>query len=396
MKRAADMLVSSPDTRKQVMVVMTDGKENRDPRVHDVLNDIVSANPDLMIYSLGLGNDFDGSVLQSITTVGNGYHQVSADLLGNNIFALEEFYFKIYSNATGADLIVDPTRAVDLSTGAITVVYSAHVVSSDRYATFLVLDDPALRAFYKLELISPTGQVMDPGSSVAGIPIQVMRRMNYTIYKVIFPDISQSASYIGDWKVILTPTKKWNPKDAKKASERYTQAQGEYIQPYLGLVPVGFGAAVKSDYHMEVAVTANSYQPGANVLLTAKLTDRGWPSSGTVNLTATRPNNAVSNFVLYDDGTHGDINSGDGIYSNTYNQTALNGSYKFYFKGIGINERGELVPREATRYVSLSTPPKTDGGEGDHCKSCLPCWVKWLMLILLLFILILIIRYIRR
>jgi hypothetical protein len=396
MDRAANMLVGSPDTRKQIMVVMTDGKENRTPWVSDVLNPIRNANPDLQIYSLGLGNDIDGALLQSITNVGNGYHQVSADLLGNNIFALEEFYFKIYSNATGANLIVDPTSAINLSGGAPVIVNTAKVVSSDRYATFLVLDDPNLRLYYKLELVDPSGQVMDLGSTVAGIPIQVMKRLNYTIYKVIFPDMSQAASYAGNWILRLNPTGKWNPKESRKRDSIYIQTQGEYIQPYQGLVPIGFGAAVRSDYNLEVTVTANNYHPGATVLLTAKLSDRGMPSSGTIHLTSTKPDGSTSNFILYDDGTHSDNTAGDGVYTNNYSQTALQGNYKFFFDATGINERGELVPRQATRYVGLFTTPPDGGGRPGDNKPCLPCWVNWLMLALLIAILVLIIRCCRK
>jgi hypothetical protein len=92
METGASLLTASPDTRKQIMVVMTDGIQNEDPRVNDVLGPIESANPDLMIYSVGLGDDIEESTLQQITNIGNGYHQVSEDLLGTNHFALEEFY----------------------------------------------------------------------------------------------------------------------------------------------------------------------------------------------------------------------------------------------------------------------------------------------------------------
>lgn len=393
MTNGANLLLASPDTRKQVMVVMTDGLETAGPGVSTVLGGITSANPDIMMYSLGLGNAIDGPLLQSITNVGNGYHQVSEDLLGTNHFALEEFYFKIYANASGADLIVDPTEAINLSSGHPVKVNSATIVSSDRYAMFMVLDDPNLNSYYKLAFIDPHGTVLDPTSNVGGIPIQILQRDGHTIYKIIFPDISQSHTYVGDWSLWLYPTGKWNPKESNR-HDNY-QVSGEWIQPYMGYVPIGFGAAVKSDFNMNVAVTTSNYQPGAQVLLIAQLSDRGWPSTGgQITLTATRPDNSNTSFLLYDDGTHGDTNANDGSYSNIFNQTALEGSYRFFFDGKGINERGELVPRQATRYLGLYVPPKDDGRNGD--KPCLPCWVNWFMLLLLLLILIFIIRCCRK
>jgi hypothetical protein len=397
MTQGAALLSASPDTRKQVMVVMTDGHETAGPNVTDVfLSNMEAANPDMMIYSLGLGNDFNGSLLQRITNAGTeGYHQVSESLLGINHFALEEFYFKIYSNASGADLIVDPTAAINLSSGVPVEVNRAHVVSSDRSATFMVLDDPALSSYYTLEFIDPHGTVLDPASSVGGIPIQILKRAGHTVYKIIFPDVSQAHTYVGDWILRLTPTGKWKAdtgvaSHGKNIHGNY-QIPGEWIQPGQGVVPIGFGAAVKSDYNMKVSVTASQSLPGALVLLTAELTDRGWPSQGQIDVTATRPDALSAVFRLYDDATHGDTNAGDGVYSGQYNSTALEGNYRFFFDGVGVNERGELVPRQATRFVSLFSPDPP-----PLVKDCFPCWLYYLMLLLLAIILILLIRCCRR
>lgn len=384
MTDGASLLLASPDTRKQVMVVMTDGLETAGPGVSTVLGSITSTNPDLKMYSLGLGNTFDAPLLQSITNVGDGgYHQVSEDLLGTNHFALEEFYFKIYSNASSFDLVVDPTEAIDLSSGNPIEVNRAKIVSSDKFAVFMVLDDPQLSGYYKLEFIDPNGTILDPTSSVGGIPIQTLKRNGYTIYKIIFPDISLSHTYVGDWVLRLNPTGKWKP-PIKGANHENYNISGEWIQPYQGTVPIGFGAAVKSDYNMNVAVSSNHFHPGATILLTAQLSDRGWPSiGGHIELTATKPDATATNFLLYDDGTHGDTEANDGTYTNIYNQTALQGSYRFFFNGRGKNERGELVPRQATRFVSLFAIPNDGNGE----TSCLSCWISWVKLLLLLLIL---------
>ena len=141
---------------------------------------------------------------------------------------------------------------------------------------------------------------------------------------------------------------------------------------------------------MDVAVTSSTHQPGAQILLTATLSDRGWPSTGgDIEVTATKPDASCTTFPLYDDGTHGDTQVNDGVYTNNFNQTSLEGSYKFFFNGQGINERGELVPRQDTRYVYLSAPP-VDGG--NDTGPCLPCWAIWLMFLLIIAIFIILIR----
>lgn len=361
MQTGASMFPAASSGRSQIMVVMTDGMENVTPYINDVLGPIHSSKPDLKIYSVGLGNtaNLELAKLQSITNVANGFHQVSGDLLNENIFALEEFYFKIFSNANRMDLIVDPTNYEQIAFDSTSrIIQHATVVSSDRYAIFLVLDDPVLRAYYDLELVDPNGHIMVLGSSIGGIPVQISQRLTYKIYKVIFPDISQSASYVGDWLLRLTPNKKWS----RKAMSSYMAENKAYSQSSIsianGYIPIGFAASVKSDYNMEVSVTASQYAPGGVLTLLASLKDRGWPSTGaSVFVDIANPIGAkTSNILLYDDGTHGDSQANDGLYTNQYSSTALSGSYKCYFHGTGINERGELVPREATRYVSLVDP----------------------------------------
>ncbi|MFN0031570.1 MAG: choice-of-anchor D domain-containing protein [Flavobacteriales bacterium] len=401
--RGADQLLASPDTVKEVLIVMTDGLETAGANITDqMLSDVQTANPEIMMYSLGLGNDIDEQLLQKITNQGDGgFHQVSESLLGTDHFALEEFYFKIYATATGADLIVDPTESINIASGNPVEVNHADVISSDRYAIFMVLDDPALAQYYTLQFIDPHGSLLDPTSSIGGIPIQMHQRDGHTVYKIIFPDASQSHIYVGRWKLVLVPNGKWKPEKhprENKAFDNYL-VDGEWIFPHQGDIPIGFGAAVKSDLNMIVNVTANHTQPGADVLLTATLVDRGWPTGGSIDVAATKPNQATTSMILYDDGSHGDTQANDGVYTNHYNQTALQGSYKFFFNGKVLNDRGEIGQRQATRYVSLFAPDPPGGGGGDRPgggDNCFPCWLYWVMLLLLLIILWLIIRCCKR
>jgi hypothetical protein len=112
-----------------------------------VLGPIQAANANLQMYSVGLGSNIEATKLQSITNMGTeGYHQVSDSLTGESVYDLENFYFKIFSNATGMDLVVDPTHVVNLLNPNPIIIDSATIISSDRSDP--VLDDPVLRAFY--------------------------------------------------------------------------------------------------------------------------------------------------------------------------------------------------------------------------------------------------------
>lgn len=408
MQRGADMLRTVPlepagsETRKHVMVVMTDGIENRSPFINDVLSGITGADNRLRIYSLGLGDSLDLPRLQSITnrSPDKGFHQVAGDLTGTQRFDLQTFYFKILVDSLDWQMVVDPTYVVNLATTDSQVVSVAHVCSSDRAAIFVVMDEPDLRGFYDLQLLDPGSHLMTVGASVGGVPVQVIERENYRILKVVFPDLGLASSYVGDWTLLLTPNGKWKP---RRAPATQAGASDPVFTGVNGLAPIGFGAAVGSNYRLDVAVSPTAYEPNATVTMTASLSDRQWPSvTGDVRVDVTRPSGStVAGIQLFDDGTHGDAAAGDGAWTNRFNQTAEAGSYKFFFSAVGKNDRGELAPRQATRYVSLvppgRDPPSTGGGDDKHPdEPCIPCRLQWwlwgLMLTLLIIAIILLIR----
>ena len=223
-----------------------------------------------------------------------------------------------------------------------------------------------MRGLYDLEFVSPNGRVIAAGASVGGIAVQERTRNTYRIFRVVFPDRAQADEYVGDWLLRIRPNGQWNTNVGRNlAAESRIRYGGKAIQPILGTVPIGFAGAVSSDYRMQVSVTTPSYLPGAELKLTAGLTDRGWPAAnGDVHVEVTAPNGVKSTVVLHDDGLHGDGAAGDAGWAARFAQTAAAGSYRLLFSAQGTNERGELAPRLATRYVTLARPEPTPGGNG--------------------------------
>lgn len=403
MQTAAGLLVGGDPARKHVMVVLTDGKENTDPRVGTVLGPITAADPQLSIYSLGVGSSVDGTLLQSITNVapGDGYHQVQGDLSGLHFFDLEAFYFKIFVDAAGWETVVDPTHPVHLDSPDAQVVDSADIVTSDHSAVFVVYEIPELRPYYELQLLDPAGSVIVPGSSVGGVPVHVLTRPGYRVVRVVFPDVEHANDYVGRWTLQLQPNGTWNPEKARSALKNYPgYAQGsEWVSPFNGLVPIGFGAAVASDYRLEVSVLPSGTEPGALVTLTGSLTDRGWPAPlGQVHVTATLPDGTqLAPQPLLDTGTGADSVAGDAVFTGTFVHTGQAGTYRLLFRSLGQNERGELAPREEVRFVHLEAKPAVPVGpnQGRTDDDCIPCpwlWVMWAAVIVLLLIILLRLR----
>lgn len=392
--------------RKQAMIVLTDGQENVHPHADVVLGGIHSDHPNLKIYSIGLGRDtgappeINAHVLQTITNVTNGYHQVVGDLSGINRFQLESFYFKIFTDVAGLGTVVDPTVSVKVAGSSPIVVQRAQIVSSDHSVLFMVLDDPTLRSFYQLQIVTPGGEVLTDATTAGGLAVQRQRRNNYDLYKVVFPDESQAANYAGEWQLRLVPSGTWSPQAVSDALQceqigfhvpaapvlpplafafaqsskprdtpcRRLQQHPDAIDPRNADVPVGFAAAVGSDYRMFVGVRSSHLLPTADVKLTASLTDRRAPApNGAVTVDVTTPlGTQLAGVPLFDDGTHGDDVAGDGTWTTHFIQTLESGTYKFFFRGRGRNERGELAPREEVRYLTLALPGGPNGGSNDR------------------------------
>ena len=373
---AAEVGGPDPD-RAKVMVVLTDGKENVAPFIAEAVADLQANSSHIQTYSVGLGFDIEPTKLQSITNMGTeGYHQVVSTLRDETLFDLETFYFKIFSSAADLDLVTDPTHIINLASGNPVVVDHARVISSDRSATFLILDDPMMRTLYDLEFIAPDGTVLQAGSTVGGIPIHEQTRNTYRIFRIIFPDPAQDDTYVGDWLLRLVPRGNWTEVLARNLAAEFRMGYGGFMHPADGEVPIGFAGAVASDYHLEASVTATSFLPGATLGFEAALTDRGWPApDGTVTVTVTRPDGTVHAVDLFDDGAHGDGGAGDAVWAAIYVQTAPQGVYKLLFRSTGHNERGELAPRLVSRYVTLAQlepdPGEPDGdGDGTRCPNC--------------------------
>ena len=373
---AAEIGGPDPD-RAKVMVVLTDGKENVAPFIAEAVADLQANSSHIQTYSVGLGFDIEPTKLQSITNMGTeGYHQVVSTLRDETLFDLETFYFKIFSSAADLDLVTDPTHIINLANGNPVVVDHARVISSDRSATFLILDDPMMRTLYDLEFIAPDGTVLQAGSTVGGIPIHEQTRNTYRIFRIIFPDPAQDDTYVGDWLLRLVPRGNWTEVLARNLAAESRMGYGGFMHPADGEVPIGFAGAVASDYHLEASVTATSFLPGATLGFEAALTDRGWPApDGTVTVTVTRPDGTVHAVDLFDDGAHGDGGAGDAVWAANYVQTAPQGVYELLFRSTGHNERGELAPRLVSRYVTLAQLEPDPGepagdGDGTRCPNC--------------------------
>lgn len=378
--------VTPPDpAHKKVMVVLTDGNENVDPRILQVIDGTDGQPPlfdehsDLLSYSVGLGvaGNLNEDRLQQITNRGNaGFYHVTGVLTDLNIFALENFYFKIFADAIGQMMVVDPTYEIGLNE---TLEVPIGIITEDREALFFFIGELPEEA-YIFELVDKLGNVITSSTTVGGMSVQVKEKSNWTFFRVKFPAPDINLDYVGIWKfrVRIEEPQKWVHEPFATGAGMV----GGFGQD--GRHRMSFQASVGSNYRLAAAVGPGVVQVGETILLRAALTNGGWPApNAVVRATVGRPDGGASFVDLHDDGANSDGDPGDGIFGASYTNTFPGGVYRFDFRSDGITERGENVVRMASRsqFVGTSRPD-------PEPEDCIPCeLLKWIFVVLIVLLL---------
>jgi hypothetical protein len=372
--------VTAPDpTHRQVMVVLTDGKENVDPSIRDVLDGyssypgLFNEHPDLRTYSIGLGlsSNINEDRLQEITNRGlGGFYLVTGSLDGLNLFNLENFLFKIFTDATGGSMVADPTYY--LGAGEILEI-PISVISEDRdLAVFFIGELPA--SAYRLGLVDPSGNVLTTSGPFGSSSGQVTKRDNWALFRIQFPSGNMAPRYSGTWMfraVIDSVPAPGLERVAVKTS-------------FFGRHRVSVAASVSSDYKLTVSVGPEIVQLGHPILIKAALTVGGWPApDGQVSGLITDPTGMVHSISLSDDGLHADGQAADGVFGGSFQHTFARGSYAVAVHSSGVTEVGERADRVAgvTQFVGVPAPDQASG-------PCLACGTIRLVVVFLILVLI--------
>jgi len=178
-----------------------------------------------------------------------------------------------------------------------------------------------------LTLTSPTGIVIDPAYADSDPNITYVEEDTAEYYIVENPEP-------GQWQMHITAI------DVPLEGEKYTATA--YLTTNLVLI-------LSSD--------KETYDPNEPVNLTAELLyDSNSYSDANVTATIVRPDgNEV--ITLFDDGLHNDANSNDGIYANTFANTAIEGQYDITATASGRNPFGEPFIRETSKTILVKNLP---------------------------------------
>ena len=279
-------------------------------------------------------------------------------LAGGACSNFKSFYFKILSNATGMNLVVDPTP---------TSIEPSHDrpdrrrhsagssrIGAERQAYLRPRRSARSEMFYDIEFVEPDRyRHRAQRHHRRRIPIQETQHGTYRIPHRIPPDMSQRPA---SWQLgpqAYFPTA-GGPRTVRGACR--SRASHSSLSTPNGAGPHRLQPLrCPRTTALEGRRAADRFLPGATVGLEARLTDHGWPMpESQVNVLVIGPDGASQAVTLHDDGNHGDATSGDAVWTNSFASTAKAGVYEFLFRSTGRNERGEL--RRARRAATSPSP----------------------------------------
>lgn len=345
---------------RQVLVVLTDGVENTAPFI-DVAADLIRLNhKNLMVFSVGLGHEVNAQKLQQLATRTGGYHQVSDNLGGSSIYDLEKFYFHIFRQAANYGLVFQPAQgevgSANLLAAGPQEIATRFIDSSTNAATFLVLEDPAFRDLYSIDLVAPDGSTVKAGDELAGSMVTRAQDGTYTIWRAANATGVTTPEFHGLWKLQVTayPEKAHSELENAVAASNFDYAAAG-IDAFSDGMPIGFFAAIRSDMVLRPKVTADEFVQLTELILTASLTERKQPVLGaSVSASIDVPEMGGTIIDLFDDGSHGDAIPADGVYSNRFSATRPSGAYEITFTSVANTTDGTPAFREETRFITLS------------------------------------------
>ena len=335
------------------MVLLSDGLENRDPRVATVLPAIVASKT--VVHTIGLGSDADEPLMQNIASqTGGTYHFAPGpgELAG--------IYNTIAGAVSGQQVLFSETGTVQQGAADEKKVV---VDSTITEATFSISWSNA-NARLDLTLKKPTGATVDPSVASTDPSIDFVSGSTYQYYRIRQPSTGVWTMRVNGSPVPLTAT---------QGTQTYTAITTGVtrltLHTYLD----------KENYTTRDAVQISATLSDYRAITGATVTCRVQPPSTFSAMLATIPwiqiNGdpvpepeafarlraetavPVSTFKLFDDGNHGDGAANDGVYANSFTDTGRDGSYSFEVQAEGRSNKGETFTRKAKTSTYIAPGP---------------------------------------
>jgi hypothetical protein len=359
---------------------------------------------DIKIYAVGIGQgeNIDVAQLSLLAQATGGHFSLARPFGGIGFFQLEKFFTQIYMDTVDMSTIFDPVFIIQPGD---THVNEFDVLRGDISTMVVVYDRDTIRVPFFLE--TPSGETIDVTSVPGGYEIRSGVTTTARFVEVQLPT-DEPDRYAGRWKVIV----KHDGRACSFGERPITQVEasngGDFgfgFQPkkcreFDKEIMYGVAVGVGSNFRMTPYVQPGIIKTGESIRLTADVTEFRLPVTDClVTVEALAPDGAVSNLILFDDGSHQDDEVNDGYYGNVFTKTFVGGSYQFTFRVEGKSSDGETVSREAVRakYVEGRLPidPKDNPNPQTGKDCCRYIYILTIIITALLVIIILVLLYSR-
>ncbi len=337
----------------KVILLVSDGKENRPQWISDIQGDLISNNIAVYPLGLGYGSGIDETNLTDLAEATGGTFRITSDEL---IFL--KFFLEILAGAVDWAVVTDPIGELGRDESATHPVTVTGDQSSVTFTTYWEGIDNAI----DFEIIPPSGEakIITPQIAASNSRIRYGEHPRYAFYQIDFP---LSGNLAGEWAGVWT----------MKCTGTSQITVNQKVRFSMSAFATG-GAELEVDFDKFYHLT------GDRVLVNSKLSRKGKPVTGaTIDVYCNVPTVGAGNILhegkvsldqlkksrntsgdiispvdqklkilaeqagkdilergsdsieLYDDGQHGDGKANDGIYANSFTATRIPGSYTFRF-----------------------------------------------------------------
>jgi hypothetical protein len=188
---------AGPSYDVRALVVLTDGKENRERWIADVAADI-----DELTYSLGLGTPQNTSApaLQAISGNHGGYLLVTGPISGDNRFILQKYFLQILAGISNAEIVLDPSGY--LISGQEHRIPFQMTEADAGMDVILLTPSPQVVEF---RLQTPTGSILEPWRAIAEPRMSFVLSQGVSYYRLVLPAELVPARFdqAGTWHALL-------------------------------------------------------------------------------------------------------------------------------------------------------------------------------------------------
>lgn len=396
------VLDAAPPFDVKALVVLTDGVENSPRMIADVAPQINERT-----YAVGLGQPHNISVpaLQTVSGNNGGFLLVTGAIAGDNRFLLQKYFLQILAGITNAEVVLDPDG--ELVRGAVHRI-PFQLSDADSGVDVVLLTAKPEGVDFRLQ--TPNGLLLEPWRARAEPTMRYESGQGVAYYRLALPVQLRPSRFdqAGTWHALLrigrpqvepSPdddgvdrsillgrrTRPERPAPARRPFEferafAVAAAQGSAVDttgegPVRRGVPYSLVVHAYSNVSLSAEAGQRSYEPGAEVALTATLTQSGLPVTNDPYVWAeiTTPQGATWTLVL--DAT------GPGEFAGRFGTTAP-GVYRVRVRARGRTRNGRPFTRERAvtaavwRGGDTPLPPGGGGHPGDGLCELLSCLLK--------------------